>query len=207
MGDYIKVKARWKLLLCILFFSNGLLLFADEPPLLTPKRRAKPVVVEETRTSRSRLEFLVLTPLGKEDFYESRFSTFGGGALFSFPFFHFDSGIDLYGSLGLLATLSKLSLNQGTTQFTSLYLQFPLLVRGVYPLNEKMQVGGFAGVALRTTRYDSRNTTDGGWQKVSGGDFFQPEVGAEFNYRVSSSLWVKLKASYLFLALGLELAL
>ena len=200
------MQARWKLLVLIVFVFSSVSLFAEEPPLLKPKRRSKQAVAQDNLQS-LRLEIIGVTPLGKEDFYESRFSTFGGGALISFPFTQTASGINFYGSFGFLATLSQLTLNQGADSMTSIYFQFPILARATLLLNPHWSGGVFAGLILRTTRYDSRNTADGGFQKVPGSDFLQPEAGVELAYLASKSLWIKMKASYLFLGLGVEFGL
>lgn len=202
MVDYIKVKRTWKLLLLIILLVVHTAQ-AAEPPLLKPKKRSKKAVAEET-LGKFQLDTLLVTPLGKEDFYEKRFSTLGGSVLFSIPVFKISDIVGLYGSLGAALTISRLSLAQGESSFTSMYLQFPLLAKAIFHLTPEMNLDLFLGAALRTTRFDSRSTTDGGTQKVQSGELIQPEFGLAVRYALSPTIGLKIQTSYLFFALGVS---
>jgi len=205
MKDYIKVKTTWKLLLLVILLFS-LFLEGSEPPLLKPKQRSRMAVVEDA-LGRFQLDLLILTPLGKEDFYEKRFSTFGGGVLFSITIMPVGNNVSLYGTLGFALTLSRLTLNQGENSFSSVYFQFPLLGKVAFLLAPELNLDLFLGAVLRTTRYDSRGTSDGGLQKTDSSQFFQPEAGIGLEYKVSSNLGIRLNISYLFLGLGVGLDL
>ncbi len=195
------MKPTWKLLLLIIIVFSTLV-EAAEPPLLKPKKRSRAAVAEDS-LGRFTLDILILTPLGKEDFYEKRFSTFGGGVLFSAPIARLTPTVGIYGTLGFVATLSRLTLNQGENGFTSMYLQFPFLGKAVFHLNPELNLDLFLGAVLRTTRYDSRSTSDGGWQKVPSSDFIQPEIGASLRYKIAPNVGLRLHLSYLYLGFGM----
>lgn len=173
-------------------------------PAPTPvASRRKPV----HRWFDSRVTILGGTVAANENFFDKRFSTIVLGAEYLFPLTPIGRRFMLYGNLGMVLSLSRLTLTQPATSFSHYYFFFP--VEGVvrYAFTRELLVEGFGGFLLRPFEWDTRSTNDGGFHKVSGVSVFEPELGAGVLFAFSDSLYGHFRLSYQFLRLGIELVL
>jgi hypothetical protein len=215
--------ARLTFLLLVSFFS--LSLFAEDP-LLVPRRKsgtpgqkkekAKETAPLETESESSnaapglmewRLGLLAGTVLGNENLYDKRFSTIVMGPTLSIPIMELSNAVALHAETGIRLSLSRLTVSQPAVSFTHFYFFAPILGRVLFQATPDLEIEGIAGIFLRPWQYDSRSTSDGGWQSVEGVSVVEPEIGAGFLYRLSNSTRIQLRASYQFVLAGVEFLL
>jgi hypothetical protein len=144
---------------------------------------------------------LILTPLIKQNAFDTRFNTLGGAFLVYFPIVLFSNQMDLGVELGPTFTVSNL--NTGPNSFTHLYLSLPIRARLNVPLAPFLNVELFAGGQTRVFEDGSRtgagfHFADNFWGNID------PDFGIGFTYLLSPNVRVRCFASYLYLAGGAE---
>lgn len=170
---------------------------------LKPKKRIEILEPLETKDATT-LSILLATPLIREESFLGRFSALGGGALFSVPLFAVSKNQDLSLQTGALFLVSQISLAQPNLTFTFFALDVPVLARVGLPVSSSLSMEVFAGAHMRAWEYDSRTTTDGGSRLLQA---ILPEFGVGGSYAIDLNWTLRLRLSYILLALGVELKL
>jgi len=192
-----------------LFFVVGIFY----SPLLKAKTlRLKNPTPEETIStrpsglSRTSLSVLAQTPAIREDLFNRRFRSFGPMISLSFPLTRLGKRTYLHGEAGLGLTYSKLQLTNPNTEFTHLEFPLPVLLRLMHAFSSRVTGEVFAGAWFRPFFYDSRDNTSGGFQTLKE-SWILPDAGLGLRVYLAPSSRIRIRASYLYLSLGIEFLL
>jgi hypothetical protein len=179
-----------------------------EPVAPVPPYRERPDTLIEkvgpTHATKTTFSALLITPLGKEDTFDKRFTTIGGAFLLSFPIMSVAKNMRLDLEGGLALTISRLNLTQPAVSITHMYIPVPVRLRLLIPTSQRVAFELFAGGQWQAFEYDSRPTTDGGFHF---GAHLDPDAGLGVRIGVGRKVSLRLIASYLYLAGGIELPL
>jgi len=160
----------------------------------------------ESQLSKTSMSFLLNTAAFHQDTFNRPFGSFGNLFLLSIPVTQLSSTVWLQAEVGLGLTFSKVTLSQPDTSFTHLEFPFPFTVRLLFPFSHKVFGDVFGGIIYRPVFYDSRESSNGGFQTFEEGTI-KPELGVGVGFFLTRSLRLRLRASYFYLAAGLELIL
>lgn len=166
----------------------------DSPPLPT------------TGLSQYSADLLFQVASLQEDDLSKPFGSVGLLALLSVPLTRVAKNLWLHGQAGVGVNYLKLSLNQPEITFTRLSFPFPILLRLLKAMNRSLTGEVFAGFIYRPFFYDSRPNTSGGFQPVPEG-ILKPEVGFGMRFLLSPTVRLHVRASFFYLASGIEFIL
>lgn len=153
--------------------------------------------------SKYSLDFLLHVASLQEDGFSKPFASGGLLLLLSVPITRPGKNLSLHGQLGAGINYLSLSITQPDTSFTRLTFPFPVLLRLLKAMNHSITGEVFAGFIYRPFFYDSRPNTSGGFQSITEG-ILKPEVGFGLRIFLSPSLRLNIRASYFYLASGIE---
>ena len=171
----------------------------------TPETPAKPTTQNGVFSTTFGVE--VITPLIKQNTYDSRFSTLGGYFPVSFPLgIALMPNSQIFGEFGPAVTLSSIRISPTATPFTHNYFSVPLRIRMDVEM-EGFWLQGFIGAQIKVFEYDSRTTTDGGFHVVNKlFSHIDPDIGVGALYALNDSINARLTVGFLYLSLGLSFA-
>lgn len=191
LGD-MKFKNRFFLLFC---WTNIVLCSAEvveAEPEKKPSGLAKPS-----------LSTLVFTPSLETDTFNRAFSTAGLLALFSLPVTQLAKSAWLHAEMGIGTSYSRVELPQPNTRFSRLEFPIPFSVRLLKAFNKTVTGELLAGILYRPFFYDSRDSTNGGFQSMES-DQWRLEGGVGLRFQLSPALRLRVRTTRSFLATGLE---
>ncbi|NBV49880.1 hypothetical protein EBR78_01525 [bacterium] len=152
------------------------------------------------------LSALVFTPSLETDTFNRAFSTAGFLALFSLPITQLAKSAWLHAETGMGISYSRVELPQPNTQFSRLEFPVPFSVRLLKAFNKTVSGELLAGVLYRPFFYDSRESTNGGFQSMESGQW-RLEGGVGLRFQLSPALRLRVRATRSFLASGVEFLL
>lgn len=175
------------------------------PPPEEEKERIR-IARLESQLSKSSLSFLLNTAAFHQDTFNQPFGSFGNLFLVSIPLTQLVDTVWLQAEGGVGLTFSKVTLSQPNTSFTHLEFPFPVTARLVFAFSRKVFGDLFGGLIYRPFFYDSRDSSNGGFQALEEGKI-KPEIGIGLGFFLTRSLRMRLRASYFSVGAGLELLL
>jgi len=148
-------------------------------------------------------DFLIQVASLQEDGLSKPFNSGGLLVLLSIPLTQLGKNFWLHGQVGTGVNYLGLTINQPDTAFSRLSFPFPVLLRLLKAMNRSITGEVFGGVIYRPFFYDSRDNTSGGFQSVKEG-VLKPEVGFGFRFFLSPNVRLNTRASFFYLACGIE---
>lgn len=172
----------------------------------------KPQEAEETESSpktglsRYSLAVLVQTVAFNQTTFYRSFKSLGGQFLLAIPITQWASNSWISVETGPGALYSQISLPQPSAEFSRIQFSVPVLLKASKALSRSWTGELFLGLIYQPYFYDSRDNTNGGFQKNEE-NALQPEGGLGFRLFLSPNLRLKIRASYFYFGSGLEILL
>lgn len=188
----MKFKTQFFLLLC---WAN-LVLCAAEAGETAPEKKPSGL-------AKPSLSALIFTPSLETDIFNRAFSTAGFLALFSLPITQLAKSAWLHAETGMGLSYSRVELPQPNTRFSRLEFPVPFSVRLLKAFNKTVTGELLAGVLYRPFFYDSRESTNGGFQAMESGQW-RLEGGVGLRFQLSPTLRLRIRATQSFIASGIE---
>ena len=149
---------------------------------------------------------LLVTPLFSTNTYDKALAAWGVEMTGSIPLSQvMDNQLAL--EIGAGTTLARLTVSQPATSFTHWFLFFPVRLRLLFPLTDPWGLEVSLGALVRPWEYDSRDTIDGGFHRVTQTNTIEPDFNVGVLYRASESVSWRLRAGYMFLGAGAQFEL